>query len=160
MMVPNNGDETISVIDVTRVVTTLQGGAGMTVVNYTQGGKMPMSSAGKRAPSVYDMATFKRVNRLKLGANLSLETGATTADGRKIYGASSTDDLVYVIDSTDQVKRIANIGRFSWGVTIWGQPVRNIVIENGYRLDITSDLAFLIFLGILNMDFCANCTPT
>lgn len=82
MMVPNNGDETISESDVTGVVTTLQGGE-------------------EGAVSVYDMATFKRVNRLKLVANLSLETGATTADGRKIYGASSTDDLVYVIDSTE-----------------------------------------------------------
>ncbi|WDT77788.1 MAG: beta-propeller fold lactonase family protein (plasmid) [Candidatus Manganitrophus sp.] len=129
MMVPNNGDETISVIDVKtqEVVTTLQGGAGMTGVNFTQGGKKAYVISGEEgAVSVYDMATFKRVNRLKLGANLALETGATTVDGLKVYVASSTDDSVYVIDSTtDQVKRIANVGRFPWGVTILGAASPN-----------------------------------
>ncbi len=129
MMVPNNGDETISVIDTKthEVVTTLQGGAGMTGVNFTQGGKKAYVISGEEgAVSVYDMATFKRVNRLKLGSNLTLETGATTVDGLKIYIASSTDDSVYVIDSTtDQVKRIANVGRFPWGVTILGAASPN-----------------------------------
>jgi YVTN family beta-propeller protein len=129
MMVPNNGDETISVIDVKtqEVVTTLQGGAGMTGINFTQGGKKAYIISGEEgAVSVYDMATFKRVNRLKLGANLSLETGATTVDGLKVYVASSTDDSVYVIDSTtDQVKRIANVGRFPWGITILGAASPN-----------------------------------
>lgn len=129
MMVPNNGDETISVIDTKthEVVTTLQGGAGMTGVNFTQGGKKAYVISGEEgAVSVYDMATFKRVNRLKLGSNLTLETGATTVDGLKVYIASSTDDSVYVIDSTtDQVKRIANVGRFPWGVTILGAASPN-----------------------------------
>lgn len=129
MMIPNNGDETISVIDVKtqEVVTTLQGGAGMTGINFTQGGKKAYVISGKEgAVSVYDMATFKKVNRLKLGAGLSLETGATTVDGLKVYVASSTDDSVYVIDSTtDQVKRIADVGRFPWGVTILGAASPN-----------------------------------
>lgn len=129
MMVPNNGDETISVIDVKtqEVVTTLQGGAGMTGVNFTQGGKKAYIISGEEgAVSVYDMTTFQRINRLKVGANLSLETGATTVDGLKVYIASSTDDSVYVIDSTtDQVKRIANVGRFPWGITILGAASPN-----------------------------------
>lgn len=129
MMIPNNGDETISVIDVKtqEVVTTLQGGAGMTGINFTQGGKKAYVISGEEgAVSVYDMATFKKVNRLKLGPGLSLETGATTVDGLKVYVASSTDDSVYVIDSiTDQVKRIADVGRFPWGVTILGAASPN-----------------------------------
>lgn len=129
MMVPNNGDETISVIDVKtqEVMTTLQGGAGMTGINFTQGGKKAYVISGEEgAVSVYDMTTFKRIDRLKLGANLSLETGATTVDGLKVYVASSTDDSVYVIDSTtDRVKRIANVGRFPWGVTILGAASPN-----------------------------------
>lgn len=129
MMIPNNGDETISVIDVKtqEVVTTLQGGAGMTGVNFTQGGKKAYIISGEEgAVSVYDMTNFKRINRLKLGGKLSLETGATTVDGLKVYVASSTDDSVYVIDSTtDQVKRIANVGRFPWGVTILGAASPN-----------------------------------
>jgi len=129
MMVPNNGDETISVIDVKtqEVATTLQGGSGMTGVNFAQGGKKVYVISGKEgAEFVYDMGSFKKVNRIKFGTNLSLETGATTVDGQKIYVASSTDDSVYVIDSTtNQVKRIANVGRFPWGVTILGAASPN-----------------------------------
>lgn len=49
MMVPNSGDETISIIDVTtqEVVTTLQGGAGMTGVDFTQGGKKAYVISGE-----------------------------------------------------------------------------------------------------------------
>ena len=36
------------------------------------------------------MKTFGLVTRLKIGTNLALETAATTADGTKIYLASST----------------------------------------------------------------------
>lgn len=129
MLIPNNGDETISVISVKtqEVVTTLQGGSKMTGINFTQGGKKAyVISQGDSAVFVYDMQTFKQVNRLKIGANLSLETAATTADGTKIYVASSTDDSVYVIDSaSDRVKRIADVGRFPWAVTILGAASPN-----------------------------------
>lgn len=129
MLVPNNGDETISAIDTgtQEVVTTLQGGPGMTGVNFSQGGKKAYVVGGEESTVyVYDMKTFKKVNRLKIGAGLSLEIAATTADGLKVYVASSTDDSVYVIDSTtDQVKRIANVGRFLWGVTILGAASPN-----------------------------------
>jgi YVTN family beta-propeller protein len=65
------------------------------------------------------MQTFGLVTRLKIGTDLALETAATTGDGSKVYLASSTDDAVYVIDArTDQVKRIANVGRYPWGVSI------------------------------------------
>ena len=129
MLVLNNGDETISVINTKKqaVVTTLKGGPGMTGVNFAQGGKKAyIISGGDSAVYVYDMNSFKMVNRLKIGKNLALETAATTADGTKIYLASSTDDSVYIIDSaSDQVKRIANVGRFPWGVTILGSASPN-----------------------------------
>ena len=129
MLVLNNGDESISVINTKKqeVVTTLKGGPEMTGVNFAQGGKKAyIISRGDSAVYVYDMNSFKMVNRLKIGVNLALETAATTADGSKIYLASSTDDAVYVIDSaTDQVKRIANVGRFPWGVTLLGSASPN-----------------------------------
>ncbi len=129
MLVLNNGDETISVISTKtqKVVTTLNGGPEMTGVNFTQGGaKAYVISRGESAVYVFDMKTFKMVNRLKIGVNLALETAATTSDGTKIYLASSTDDSVYAIDSeSDQVKRIANVGRFPWGVTILGSASPN-----------------------------------
>ncbi len=129
MLVLNNGDETVSVINTKtqKVVTTLQGGSEMTGVNFAQGGKKAyVISGGDSAVYVYDMQTFKRVNRLKIGNNLALETASTTADGAKVYLASSSDDAVYVIEAaTDQVKRIANVGRYPWGVTILGSASPN-----------------------------------
>ncbi len=129
MLVLNNGDETVSVISTKKqeVITTLKGGHEMTGVNFAQGGKKAyIISRGDSAVYVYDMNSFKMVNRLKIGTNLALETAATTADGTKIYLASSTDDSVYIIDSaSDQIKRIANVGRFPWGVTILGSASPN-----------------------------------
>ncbi len=129
MLVLNNGDETISVISTKtqQVVTTLTGGPEMTGVNFTDGGnKAYVIVGGEGKVLAYDLKTFKRLNTLKLGVNLALETGATTADGKKVYIASSTDDAVYAIDSaTDTVTRIADVGRFPWGVTILGAASEN-----------------------------------
>ncbi len=122
MLVPNNGDSTVSVIDTTsqKIVAQLTAGTDMTGVNFALGSsKAYVISRGESTVYVFDMKTFGLVTRLKIGTNLALETAATTADGAKIYLASSTDDSVYVIDArTDQVKRIADVGRYPWGVSI------------------------------------------
>jgi YVTN family beta-propeller protein len=122
MLVPNNGDSTVSVIDTAsqKVVAQLNTGSEMTGVNFALGGrKAYVISRGESTVYVFDMQTFGMVARLKIGTNLALETAATTADGTKIYLASSTDDSVYVINAqTEQVKRIADVGRYPWGVTI------------------------------------------
>jgi YVTN family beta-propeller protein len=122
MLVPNNGDSTVSVIDTAsqKVVAKLNAGPEMTGVNFAAGGrKAYVISRGDSAVYVYDMQTFGLVTRLKIGTDLALETAATTGDGAKVYLASSTDDSVYVIDArTDQVKRIANVGKYPWGVSI------------------------------------------
>jgi YVTN family beta-propeller protein len=122
MLIPNNGDSTVSVIDTTtqKIVAQLNAGSEMTGINYALGGsKAYVISRGDSMVYVYDMKTFGLVTRLKIGTNLALETAATTADGTKIYLASSTNDSVYVIDArTDQVKQIADVGRYPWGVSI------------------------------------------
>jgi YVTN family beta-propeller protein len=122
MLIPNNGDSTVSVIDTTsqKVVAQLTAGTEMTGVNFALGSsKAYIISRSESTVYVFDMKTFGLVTRLKIGTNLALETAATTADGAKIYLASSTDDSVYVIDArTDQVKRIADVGRYPWGVSI------------------------------------------
>lgn len=129
MLVPNNGDATVSVIrtQTQEVVATFAAGATITGINFAQGGrKAYIISQGESAVYIYDMQTLKPVERLKLGTGLALETGATTADGAKIYVASSTDNSVYVIDAaTDRVKRIAGVGRFPWAVTILGAASPN-----------------------------------
>jgi YVTN family beta-propeller protein len=122
MLVPNNGDSTVSVIDTTTqaVVAKLNAGPEMTGVNFAAGGrKAYVISRGDSAVYVYDMQTFGLITRLKIGTNVGLETAATTGDGSKMYLASSTDNAVYVIDArTDQVKRIADVGSYPWGVSI------------------------------------------
>src|SRR6266446_554494 len=122
MLVPNNGDSTVSVIDTTsqKIVAQLTAGSDMTGINYAlEGSKAYVISRGDSTVYVFDMKTFGLVTRLKLGTNLALETAATTADGTKIYLASSTNDSVYAIDArTDQVKQITDVGRYPWGVSI------------------------------------------
>jgi len=122
MLVPNNGDATVSVIDTAsqKIVAQLTAGSEMTGINFAlEGSKAYVISRGDSTVYVFDMKTFGLVTRLKIGTNLALETAATTADGTKIYLASSTDDSVYAIDArTDQVKRIADVGRYPWGVSI------------------------------------------
>jgi YVTN family beta-propeller protein len=129
MLVPNNGDSTVSVIDTAsqKVVAQLNAGSEMTGVNFAMGGsKAYVISRGDSTVYVFDMKTFGLVTRLKIGTNLALETAATTADGVKIYLASSSDDAVYVIDAqTDRVTRIANVGRYPWGVSILGSASAN-----------------------------------
>lgn len=121
MLVPNNGDQTVSMIDAKnhKVVATVPGGSGMTGVNFANGGQKAYVIASKDSTVlVYDMATF-RSKKLVIGKNLQLETASTTPDGRKIYLASSTDNSIYRIDpATDQIKRIANVGQSPWGVGI------------------------------------------
>jgi YVTN family beta-propeller protein len=122
MLIPNNGDSTVSVIDTTsqKIVAQLTAGTDMTGINYAlDGSKAYVISRGESTVYVFDMKTFGLVTRLKLGTNLALETAATTADGTKIYLASSTNDSVYAIDArTDQVKQITDVGRYPWGVSI------------------------------------------
>ena len=122
MLVPNNGDATVSVIDTTsqKIVAQLNTGSEMTGINFAlDGTKAYVISRGDSTVYAFDMKTFGMVARLKIGTNLALETASTTVDGKKIYLASSTDSSVYVIDAqTDQVKRIADVGLYPWGVTI------------------------------------------
>jgi YVTN family beta-propeller protein len=129
MLVPNNGDSTVSVIDTAsqKVVAQLNAGSEMTGVNFAAGGsKAYVISRGDSTVYVFDMQTFRMVTRLKIGTGLALETAATTADGTKIYLASSSDDAVYVIDAqTDRVTRIANVGRYPWGVSILASASAN-----------------------------------
>lgn len=127
MLVPNNGDGTVSVIEVReqRVVATLKGGPDMTGVNFL-GPKAYVISRGEGAVYVYDLRTFKAAGRLALGGAGSLETAAADAAGRKLYLASSGEDSVYVIDgATDGVKKISGVGRFPWGVAVWGAASPN-----------------------------------
>lgn len=123
MLVPNNGDETVSVIDIGKkaVVATLEAGPKMTGINFDgKGTKAYAFSTGEYATVlIYDLRTLRETGRNRLGANISLETASTTPDGKKIYLAASTNNSVYVIHTdTDEITRIPNVGESPWATTM------------------------------------------
>ena len=69
---------------------------------------------------VYDFLAMKKTSQLDMGEGARLETASTTPAGKKIYVASSTNNSLYVIDTaSDKVKRIKDVGKFPWGVSIY-----------------------------------------
>jgi YVTN family beta-propeller protein len=125
MVVPNNGDETISVIDIAKqnVVATLRAGPKMTGVNFDRTGRKAyvFSSGDYGTVLIYDLVALRETGRKPLGPHLSLETATTTPDGAKVYLASSTDNSVYVIrTSDDRITRVTNVGQSPWATTMLG----------------------------------------
>ena len=121
MVVPNNGDQTISVIDAGShtLVATLPGGSDMTGVNFAKG-KGYVVSRGANQILVYNFSTLEKIGQLDMGEGARLETASTTPAGNKIYVASSANNSLYVIDvESDRVKRIKDVGNFPWGVSIY-----------------------------------------
>ncbi|AYH43987.1 beta-propeller fold lactonase family protein [Azoarcus sp. DN11] len=116
----NNGDETISIIDLQKneVAATLPAGPDMTGVNFAAGKAFVISSTTSFV-YVYDMNTLKPAGRIKIGTNLQLETATTDTADQKIYLAGSTDHSVYIIDGkTEAVERIPNVGLYPWGTHV------------------------------------------
>jgi YVTN family beta-propeller protein len=123
MVVPNNGDQTVSILDARRhsLLTTLPAGPGMTGVNFS-GHEAYVFSTGETATIlVYDLESLALAARLVLGAGIRLETGSTTPDGARIYVASSADDSVYVVHTaTHRIERIGNVGTSPWATALVG----------------------------------------
>lgn len=120
MVVPNNGDETLSILDVStnKVVATLEAGPDMVGVNFSNGKAFVISSSSSFV-YVYDLKRLKPMGRIKIGDNLILETAATDADGQRIYLACSSNNSIYEINGkTHQVVRIPDVGLFPWGTHI------------------------------------------
>jgi YVTN family beta-propeller protein len=116
----NNGDETISIIDLhtNQVAATLEAGPDMTGVNYA-GGKAFVISSTTGFVYVYDMNSLKPAGRIKIGVNVQLETATTDTADEKIYLADSTENAVVIIDAkTEQVEKIRNVGLYPWGTHV------------------------------------------
>ncbi len=116
----NNGDETISVIDLQKneVAATLPAGPDMTGVNFAAGKAFVISSTTGFV-YVYDMKSLKSAGRIKIGNNLQLETATTDTADEKIYLAVSTNHSIYMIDGkSEAVERLPNVGLFPWGTHI------------------------------------------
>ena len=119
-IVPNNGDETISIIDVAnnKVAATLEAGPDMTGVNFA-GGKAFVISSTSGFLYVYNMANLKPAGRIKIGTNIQLETATTDTADQKLYLAESTNAQVVIIDAkTEAITRVGNVGLFPWGTHI------------------------------------------
>jgi YVTN family beta-propeller protein len=117
---PNNGDETISIIDLQKnqVAATLEAGPNMVGVNYAAG-KAFVISATTGFVYVYDMSSLKPAGRLKIGTNIQLETATTDTKDEKLYLADSTENAVVIIDAkTNQFEKVMNVGLYPWGTHI------------------------------------------
>jgi len=116
----NNGDETISIIDLkaNKVAATLEAGPNMTGVNFAAGKAFVISSTTGFV-YVYNMQTLKPAGRIKIGTNVQLETATTDTADQKIYLAESTTHSVVIIDAkTDTFEKVSNVGLFPWGTHI------------------------------------------
>ena len=119
----NNGDETISIIDLQKneVAATLEAGPDMTGVNYA-GGKAFVISSTSGFVYVYDMKTLKSAGRIKIGTNIQLETATTDTADEKIYLADSTENAVVIIDAKTQAfEKVTQCRFISLGHAYHGQ---------------------------------------
>ncbi len=117
---PNNGDQTISIIDLQtdKVAATLEAGPDMTGVNFA-GGKAFVISSTSGFVYVYNMSSLRPAGRLKIGTNIQLETATTDTADQKLYLADSTENAVVIIDAkTEAIEKVFNVGLFPWGTHI------------------------------------------
>ncbi len=124
MVVVNNGDETVSIIDIkkNKVIATLEAGPDMVGVNFSHGKAFVISSSSSFV-YIYDLGSLKPAGRIKIGTNLELQTAATNATGEKIYLTSSRDHSIYIINGkTNKVTRVPNVGLYPWGSSILEGP--------------------------------------
>src|SRR5215216_4315561 len=117
---PNNGDETISIIDLkaNKVAATLEAGPDMTGVNFAAGKAFVISSTAGMV-YVYDMNSLKPAGRLKIGTNIQLETATTSTDDQTLYLADSTENAVVIINARNNTfEKVTNVGLYPWGTHI------------------------------------------
>jgi YVTN family beta-propeller protein len=123
MLVPNNGDRTLSVISTStlEVVATLPAAEDVTGVNtgWFETTAFALSRAGRKAV-VYDLEAMARVGEIALPG--TPETGVTTPDGAKLYVALSDTDQVAVIDVRARalIRTIDGVGDEPWGAMMIG----------------------------------------
>jgi YVTN family beta-propeller protein len=117
---PNNGDETISIIDLKaqKVAATLEAGPNMTGVNFAAGKAFVISSTSGFV-YVYDMNTLRPAGRMKIGTNIQLETATTDTKDETLYLADSTENAVVIINAKNQTfEKIMKVGLYPWGTHV------------------------------------------
>jgi YVTN family beta-propeller protein len=123
MLVPNNGERTLSVVSTSTLeeVARLPGAEDMTGVNTGWFETTAVViSRGEDKALVYDLEAMSKVGEIALPG--TPETGVTTPDGTRLYVALSESDQVAVIDMRTRklVKMIDGVGDEPWGATMLG----------------------------------------
>src|SRR4029077_3207299 len=87
---PNNGDQTISIIDLQadKVAATLEAGENMTGVNFAAGKAFVIHSTTGFV-YVFHMKALQDTGQLHIGSNIQLETATTDTADEKLYLADS-----------------------------------------------------------------------
>ena len=123
MIVPNNGDETVSIISTSSLeeVARLRGANGMTGVNtgWFETTAFVISNAEDKLV-VLDLETMQNAGEIALPG--TPETGVTTPDGTRLYVSLSSTNQVAVIDTRERrlVDLIDNVGEEPWGAFMVG----------------------------------------
>jgi len=123
MIVPNNGDQTVSVFATASLeeVARLPGAADMTGVNTGWFETIAfVISRGDDKLMMIDLTTMTSAGEIDLPG--TPETGVVTPDGNKLYVALSGADEVAVIDIRERrvVSKISGVGSEPWGAHMVG----------------------------------------
>ena len=123
MLIPNNGDRTVSIISTKSLdeVARVAGGADMTGISTGWFDTLAyVISRGEDKAIVIDLTSMQKVGEVDLPS--SPETGVITPDGRKLYVALSGSNKVAVIDVKAMKidKMIGGVGEEPWGAHMVG----------------------------------------
>ena len=124
-LMPNWGDSTVSIMDRKRfaeIGRSAEGDEESYGINYSPRapGQAFVLNRIKEAVSVIDRESGELIERIDVGG--TTETAATTADGKYLLLPISSDNAFAVLDveTREEVKRFANVGKYPWSVTTVG----------------------------------------
>ncbi len=126
MIVPNNGDQTVSIFSTTspfREVARLRGAADMTGVNTGWFESVAfVISRGEGKLVMLDLEKMQNAGEIDFGKDSTPETGVTNPEGTKLYVALSGRNAVAVIDTRARklIKYIKGVGEEPWGAHMVG----------------------------------------
>ncbi|MBI1984137.1 MAG: hypothetical protein HYS61_08065 [Acidobacteria bacterium] len=121
MLVPNEGDQSVSVINTTalEVTATLPGAKDVTAINtgWFESAAFVISHSQKRVV-VLDLMKLRRLDDIGLPG--SPGAGVVTSNGQKLYVSLEDTDQVAIIDTRTRklLAVIDRVGRQPWGVTM------------------------------------------
>ena len=121
MIVPNNGDATVSIVstETLQTVATLPGAAGVTGVNTDPAGKTAfVISRAEEKIVLLDLESLSPAGEIALPGGP--ETGVISPHGKKLYVALSGTGKVAVIDVPGRklIGMIEGVGAEPWGTTM------------------------------------------